>query len=127
MADKQGDHELLIFGRFVEVCGLPIARSSIEKREPPEPDIHCQFEPEGCAYFELVEIVDADLARAVGNQIKFQGRLLDAARRVQGLSDALVFVKFVPTSTNAQRDTAVPGIAALLEGLAKGFQGDATL
>ncbi len=47
MADRHDDKELPIFRLFALACGLPIKPDSIEKREPPEPDILCNVTGEG--------------------------------------------------------------------------------
>lgn len=64
MATEQtkGNREIEIFSRFVSTSKLPIDPATIEKREPPEPDILCTHLDEGPLAFELVEICDPNLA-----------------------------------------------------------------
>jgi hypothetical protein len=54
----KGEREVEIFQRFVAASNLPIDLRSIEKREPPEPDILCLHGEHGHVAFELVEICD---------------------------------------------------------------------
>ena len=129
MANKQDADELRVFRLFVESAGLAVSPESIQKRQPPDPDIQCELGDHGCTGFELVEIVDSDLARAVGNQLTFQQRLSDAAANhgLRGLSDGLIFVSFVHTSTVAQRSGAILRLMVLLQELPAGFRGDIPL
>lgn len=59
----KGKREMEIFSRFVSASKLPIDSATIEKREPPEPDILCTHRDEGRVAFELVEICDPKLAK----------------------------------------------------------------
>jgi hypothetical protein len=129
MANKQDADELRVFRRFVESARLAVSPESIQKRQPPEPDIQCKLGDHGCTCFELVEIVDSDLARAVGNQLTFQQRLSGAAGNhgLRGLSDGLIFVRFVHAGTVAQRTGAIPRLMELLQELPAGFRGDIPL
>jgi hypothetical protein len=129
MADKQDADELRVFRLFVDSARLAVPPESIQKRQPPEPDIQCERGDHGCTFFELVEIVDSDLARAVGNQVTFQKRLSDAAENhgLRGLSDGLIFIRFAPASTGPQRNRAIPRLMVLLQELPNGFRGDVSL
>ena len=64
MATEQtkGNREIEIFSQFVSTSKLPIDPATIEKGEPPEPDILCTQLDEGPLAFELVEICDPNLA-----------------------------------------------------------------
>ena len=59
--------ELAIFANFIRFSGLPIPVSTAEKRNPPEPDILCSLGTEGKVAFELVEICDPNIARALAD------------------------------------------------------------
>lgn len=61
----KGTRETEIFSRFISASKLPIDLNTIEKREPPEPDILCTFLDEGPIAFELVEICDPNLAKLI--------------------------------------------------------------
>jgi hypothetical protein len=77
--DSLGRPEVEIFKRFASVCALDILPESIEKRQPPEPDIRCRPRPGEVLAFELVEMIDQDLARKIANQWEL-GRELREAR-----------------------------------------------
>ncbi|MPY86732.1 MAG: hypothetical protein GEU99_02285 [Luteitalea sp.] len=80
-------------------------------------------------HFELVEIVDAQLARAVADQLTFQQRLSAAtqSRELANLGNGLVFVSFVQSSTAAHKNGAIPGLLTLLGQLPSDFRGDVAL
>jgi len=63
----KGEAEVAVFLRFLEASRLPIDRTSVEKRSPPEPDILCTHQSEGAVAFELVEMCDPRLARSIAN------------------------------------------------------------
>lgn len=65
MAPEETKHnrEIEIFAQFVSASKLLIDPTTIEKREPPEPDILCTHLNEGPQAFELVEICDPTLAK----------------------------------------------------------------
>lgn len=60
----KGADEIKVFLRFLQAVDLPIAASSIEKRDPPEPDLRCVHATDGPIAFELVELCDPNLAKA---------------------------------------------------------------
>lgn len=64
---SKGIREAPIFERFLVESDhhwieMPF---SVEKREPPEPDILCHFSDEGPIAFELVELPDTDIIRVI--------------------------------------------------------------
>jgi hypothetical protein len=122
---QQADSEQAIFRLFAQTVDLPVVPDSIESRNPPEPDIRCIFMEAGPRCFELVEVVDSDLAKAIGIQVKFQSRLeaIVRDRRVKGVADALVFVRFSSSTTNSQKQHACDVIVNVLERLPNGFVG----
>jgi hypothetical protein len=61
----KGVDELATFERFVDQSRLAIDVASIEKKNPPHPDILCRHQTEGLLAFELVELCDPNIARAV--------------------------------------------------------------
>lgn len=63
----KGEAEVAVFLHFLEASRLPIDRTSVEKRSPPEPDILCTHQSEGAVAFELVEMCDPRLARSIAN------------------------------------------------------------
>jgi len=56
--------ELSAFARFIRLSGLPIPDRSVQKRNPPEPDILCQVGSELVA-FELAEACVPEFAQAI--------------------------------------------------------------
>jgi hypothetical protein len=64
----KGAHEVEVLRLFVAAAGLPIDATSIEKRDPPEPDIRCRDAVSGPVAFELVEQCDPTLAKAIATR-----------------------------------------------------------
>ena len=54
-----------VFREFAERSSLVIDPNSIVSRAPPEPDILCHVEGEGCVAFELKEFCDERLAATI--------------------------------------------------------------
>ena len=130
--DEQSRSEIAIFNAFWTASDLDVDASSIEKRPPPEPDIHCVIRGLGRTAFELVEIIDPGLARMVNNQIRVERALAAGVGRMQPtdreainqhLSDALVFVDY-HDSTARQRERAIPALLTFLRHLPANFEGD---
>ena len=127
MASQQNEDELRVFHSFIECAGLDVAQGSIEKLQPPAPDIQCLLGAD-LTCFELVEILDSQLARAVGNALTFQQCLAAAANgQLPALTNALIFVSFVDTSTTAKKSDAIPTLMTTLQALPAGFHGDVSL
>jgi hypothetical protein len=84
VAEKEA-RERDIFNGFIAVTGLPVASESIRSRPPPEPDILCDVAGEGLVAFELVELIDEDLARHTArresNGIWYGDPTLDTLRK----------------------------------------------
>ena len=78
----KGEHEKAIFLRFLEASQLPIFRDSVEKRAPPEPDIHCRHESEGALAFELVELCDPNLAKSIADASESYLRTSDPSLKI---------------------------------------------
>ena len=64
--DEKAAYEREIFDQFWPVAGLRVVPDTIQNRAPPEPDILCEIEGDGPVAFELVRLIDQDLARAIG-------------------------------------------------------------
>jgi hypothetical protein len=130
--DEQSRSEIAIFKAFLAASGLDVDESSIQKRPPPEPDLHCVIHGLGRAAFELVEIIDSGLAQMVNDQIRVERALAAGVARMQPtdrvaisqqLADALVFVDY-SQSTARQKERAIPGLLTFLRHLPAGFEGD---
>jgi hypothetical protein len=63
--DRQSQNELRVFKKFAEVCPYGSTFDSIEKRQPPEPDILCRLSDGKEIAFEIVECIDNSLARSI--------------------------------------------------------------
>lgn len=61
---EKAQRELRVFRDFLTRSNLPIDPDSVEKRDPPEPDILCRHRDEGLIAFELVELCDPNIASA---------------------------------------------------------------
>ena len=134
MNDKQVSAELVTFRRFAEACPIAIRDDSIVKRDPPEPDIACQFADSGEEVaFELVQIIDKDLARMTSTQFRDADSLRAAYRSASGelrrglderLGNALAYVAFVRGLSSRERQAAIPAILQELATLQLGYTGD---
>src|SRR5215831_3876327 len=62
--------EKATFLEFASVARLAVIADSVESRRPPEPDILCAIEERGPVAFELVDLIDESLARAVARAVR---------------------------------------------------------
>lgn len=67
---QQSEHELRIFELFVERSGLPVVAGSIEKWNPPKPDIRCIVEGEGQVGFELSRLCHEEVQSSIARSLK---------------------------------------------------------
>ena len=125
MSDSQGASELVTFRSFVECAELPVVFESIRKRQPPEADIECELSDHGLTSFELVEIVDADFARLVSDQVRLEDSLRrrSAVDPLNEFSNALVCIRFVASARIAQREREIGALFQFLRTLPAGFDG----
>ncbi len=127
MSRSQPKKELKVFAAFAEVAKLRIIPNTIQKTDPPKPDISCELESEGPVAFELVEVIDSGLAADVGEQIRVQESLRRASRDSAGLEsfhDALIFVRFQRNAGVVTRESSITSLFAFLRELPPGFAGD---
>ena len=59
---EKGDAEISAFRAFVCLSGLSIDPNSVEKREPPEPDLRCRHLDGRVVTFVVVRLVDESIA-----------------------------------------------------------------
>jgi hypothetical protein len=78
----KGAHEVEVFRRFIVAANLPIDAGSVEKRNPPEPDIRCNDAVGGHLAFELVELCDPTLAKAIATLSSEYIRTSDPSARI---------------------------------------------
>ena len=62
---QKTERELRVFQEFVERSRLTIVPGSIESRPSPEPAVLCKVSGEGCVAFELKEIIDETIEKAI--------------------------------------------------------------
>ena len=67
--DRQSQNELRVFESFARICPYSIDVETIEKRNPPEPDILCRLDGMPTA-FEIVECLDSSLSRSIYDSCK---------------------------------------------------------
>jgi hypothetical protein len=128
---EQAQSELRVFNAFASAAGLQVRAGTVRTTLPPEPDIVCELVDSGPVAFELVEILDADLARLVNDQVRLQDALRDAAtgydRLVNRFSDALIYVRFVRGTPVRQRERAIPRFLEFLGTLPENCKGDVNI
>lgn len=61
----KGVEEIEALRLFIERLQTPIGPYSIEKREPPEPDLLCKHATEGMVAFELANLCDPELKEVI--------------------------------------------------------------
>jgi hypothetical protein len=62
--NKKAEHEKEVLIELISAAKLQIDLSSIENRNPPEPDIHC-INAQGAIYFELCRLLDQGMQRMI--------------------------------------------------------------
>jgi hypothetical protein len=133
MPDRHDDKEIPLFRLFAPVCGLPIEPASIEKREPPEPDILCHVTGEGPVAFELIELVnEKKIARPTGDQEDLIDHLRDGYRSLSSATkaefdrrfgNALVRAKFRPDLSLRRRKKIADDILEEMLKIDPSFEG----
>lgn len=88
---SQASDEKKIFKAFAEVAPVKILIDSIQCRKPPEPDMLCQFEGEGCVGFELTELIDQEYMSRLGLMFLTRRYLNDYWRNKLSPEDSNLF------------------------------------
>jgi hypothetical protein len=137
MAERQAPKELAVFRSFAAVCGLFVEPSSIEKRNPPEPDILCRLEGGKPIAFEMVRLVDQEkIAKRLGDKEKLEqhlgqtvGALPECLRdQLQSLiGNARIFIRMRPKKSLASRKLVAGKIVEILLTVDPEFQGNLIL
>lgn len=132
-ADKHAAREVEIFRAFASTCGLPVLPESVEKRDPPEPDILCHIDGEGHVAFEMVELIDErNIGRRHANQLAMMDHLREGYRNLpddirnelrKRLGNAIVCVGFSPEESLRKCRNAAGSIFNLLLSVDAGFEG----
>ena len=120
--------ELRVFEEFAKACPIDIELPSIEKRQPPNPDIYCRTADGAELFFELVEVVDSGVATVTSQQVRLQRQLTESAVEDKELRErfgnALIAVGFEKSLSMQRRRNAVPGVLQFLKELPAGFEGN---
>ena len=120
--DRHQCREIKIFSRFAKSCGLLIRRDSIEKRNPPEPDIRCTLTDEGPVAFEMVELIHNDFAALASDAARESSLFCRAYKGLpvvqqealkNSCGNALVHVTFCDVPS-AEKRKAIPHILSWL-------------
>lgn len=81
MKNKSTKNEIRIFKKFAELYPYLINPNSIKKKDPPEPDISCSLSDGSILAFELVEIIDEDLAMARYDSLRLEEAFKDVLKK----------------------------------------------
>ena len=71
---ERSETELSVFHRFIEIARFAVLPDSVEKRNPPEPDVRCRTTRGEAVAFELVEVCNFRNAR-----FQFSAHLISAS------------------------------------------------
>lgn len=129
---QQECHERWIFRTFAKTSPLQIDLKSIEKREPPEPDIRCITKSTGGLNFELVELVDQEHAQRLSAQLEISDHFTQSyrnsaealRRKLQStLANACVVLDFSAESTIRRRRGSAQPVLERLAAIPTNFEG----
>lgn len=132
-ATKQTVRELDVFARFIHMAGLPIDAASVQKCEPPAPDILCRHATDGPLAFELAKLINHDFSARLSRQSKTQNALESAHEHLpapakqlfdQQFANANLYFTFHPDATKNKVRGKLSDVFAELSGLPNGFVGD---
>lgn len=113
------ERELAVFRDFAADAKLAVDVSSIEKMQPPYPDIRCRGHDGDFLHFEISEIIDSDYASLLK---RFHEARAAAKRYYENLgsekrllfderfSDSSIFLNFLNDATFRQREQSLPAI-----------------
>jgi len=116
VTDRHTAKELAIFNRFAVASGLAIVQDSVEKLPPPEPDILCNVVGLGDVAFELVELIDEDLAGRSFGQLRLKSMFEESfetcapsikAALLSTIGNALVHVTFANVGLRQRQSSVV--------------------
>lgn len=132
-ADHKARRERALFRQFCAIAGLRLEGHSVESRNPPEPDILSQVVGYGTIAFELVEVLDRDLAMTHG----VRNRVVEELRRAylelppperrsmsSRLSHALVYVDLAPNARRPLSARSLKWVLGQLSQVRRSFEGD---
>lgn len=86
---EKSQRELAVFQEFAERSGLPVIADTIQKRDPPEPDILCEVSGEGFVAFELKELCAEEIAEGISELIRTESEDAKYIRSGDPTSDVI--------------------------------------
>ncbi|MBW1796452.1 MAG: hypothetical protein JRJ38_18880 [Deltaproteobacteria bacterium] len=119
----QARREIRVFKKFAPHFPLPIDPNSIQKRKPPEPDILCCLEDGTKIAFELVEIIDEDLANRTFSALNLKRGFEEDFDNLprhrkdqlnQKYGNALIYIAFKDKISSIRRRSSIPMILEFL-------------
>lgn len=126
MGSPKPSPEEIVFKLFAKAARkrrMKVVEGTIQRRDPPEPDILCDVEGVGPVAFELTECLEEELARNAADKVKLE-RLLseryatlpsDAIAKIAAsVGNALVYLVFRRGVTLHAKMKTVPGILEML-------------
>ena len=134
--DKHAKRELTIFRGFASVCPFDINADSVRKQVPPAPDIACALSNGECLEFELVEILDSDIARLDNDALSLpqsyakEFEALPVAERSMmeaNLADACIFIDYGRCLRRHEKYSLIPEVLRLLRNVPRQYRGDLSL
>ena len=133
---NQDENELRIFRSFASVCPISIATDSVRKVSPPAPDIACTLRGGGSIAFELVEVLDRDMARSDSDALTLASALTEEYERfserhgqpaVDALADALVCVEYRESARFREKRNSIPEVLRTVRAVSKSYTGDVAI
>jgi len=127
--NSQDESELRVFRSFASVCPIRIEPHSIRKVPPPAPDIACMLQSGGSLAFELVEVLDDDMARRDNDAVRLASELTqeyerDGDSELGALADAVVYVAYRESARFREKRDRVPEVLCIVRALPQDYTGD---
>ena len=120
---SQGKREIQIIKKFADICPYKINLYSIEKKDPPEPDIFCKLENGLELSFELVECLDNPIAKTLSDQVSLKYLLDDEKNKLplckrmrfkRKYKNALIYIAFNKKYSLIRRKRSIPYLVNFL-------------
>lgn len=131
-ATQQTARELEVFARFISIARLPIDPDSVQKCDPPAPDILCHHDTDGPLAFELTELINHKFSERLWRQSDTQGVLVTAYEQLsapdklrfdQHFGNTNFYFKFLPGTTTSKVRGNIADLFGELANLSDGFEG----
>jgi len=120
---SQGKREVQIVKKFAAICPYKINLNSINKKDPPEPDILCKLENGLELSFELVECLDNLIAKTPSDQVSLKYLLDDEKNKLplckrmrfkRKYKNALIYIAFNKKYSLMRRKRSIPYLVNFL-------------